>query len=54
MAPYILINQSISNFIEKFEYDYIFILMMIILQIIFTAVSSALIAYLYKDIMDER
>ena len=54
MAPYILINQSISNFIEKFEYDYIFILVMIILQIIFTAVSSALIAYLYKDIIDER
>ena len=48
IIPYLLLNLLISKYVENLGYSYIF--MMIILQIFFTIVSNALIAYLYKDL----
>ena len=50
IVPYLFLNLSISSFIEKLGYNYIFIFIMIIFQVFFTIVSNALIAYLYRDL----
>jgi len=48
LVPYLLINIAISRY-ASINYEFIFVFISIIMQVFFTIISSALIAYIYKD-----
>jgi len=48
LVPYLLINLSISRY-ASINYEFIFIFISILMQVFFTIISSALVAYIYKD-----
>ena len=48
LVPYLLINLSISRY-ASINYESIFIFISILMQVFFTIISSALVAYIYKD-----
>jgi len=48
LVPYLLINFSISRY-ASINYEFIFIFISILMQVFFTIISSALVAYIYKD-----
>ena len=52
LVPYLLINLVISKY-AGINYEFIFVFISILMQIFFTLISSALIAYIYKDFFKE-
>ena len=48
LVPYLLINIAISRY-ASINYEFIFVFISIIMQVFFTIISSALVAYIYKD-----
>ena len=52
LVPYLLINIAISRY-ASINYEFIFVFISIIMQVFFTIISSALIAYIYKDFYKE-
>ena len=52
LVPYLLINLAISKY-TGINYEFVFVFISILMQVFFTVVSSALIAYIYKDFFTE-
>ena len=50
IVPYISLNILISGYENLFEYKEIFVIVSIIMQIVFTIMSTALVGFIYKDI----
>jgi len=50
IVPYIFLNILISGYENLFEYKEIFVIVSIIMQIVFTIMSTALVGFIYKDI----
>ena len=48
LVPYLLINLIISRYAD-INYEFIFVIVSIVMQVFFTIISSALIAYIYKN-----
>ena len=55
IVPYVSLNILISGYENLFEYKEIFVIISIIIQIIFTIISTALVGFIYKNIdMQEK
>ena len=48
LVPYLLIKLAIHNYTDN-NYEFIFVFISILMLVFFTIISSALIAYIYKD-----
>ena len=49
ILPYLFINIAITSYAENSSYFGLFVIPVIVIQVFFTIVSSALIGYMYKD-----
>ena len=50
IAPYVTLNILMSSYESLLQYKEIFILISIIIQAIFTIISTALVGFIYKNI----